>query len=86
MIRNEQMCYDTKNIPPVRLDDNRTGENTILFITGHSLGAATANVVGRLSRKFAKDEAVFVYSFASPNYETEGEWKKERRLSWMSKE
>ena len=49
-------------------------DNTILFITGHSLGAATANVVGRLSRKFAKDESNFVYSFASPNYETEGEW------------
>ena len=49
-------------------------DNTILFITGHSLGAATANVVGRLSRAFAHDNANFVYSFASPNYETEGEW------------
>lgn len=49
-------------------------ENTILFITGHSLGAATANVVGRLSRTFARDEACFVYTFASPNYETDGEW------------
>ena len=49
-------------------------DNTILFITGHSLGAATANVVGRLSREFVNDEANFVYSFASPNYETEGEW------------
>ena len=54
--------------------DGATRENTILFITGHSLGAATANVVGRLSREFAKDESNFVYSFASPNYETEGEW------------
>ena len=49
-------------------------DNTILFITGHSLGAATANVVGRLSREFAYDESNFVYSFASPNYETDGEW------------
>ncbi len=49
-------------------------DNTILFITGHSLGAATANVVGRLSRKYANDSACFVYAFASPNYETEGEW------------
>lgn len=49
-------------------------DNTILFITGHSLGASTANVVGRLSREFANDEASFVYTFASPNYETEGEW------------
>ncbi len=39
----------------------------------HSLGAATANVVGRLSREFAKDQSNFVYSFASPNYETDGE-------------
>lgn len=49
-------------------------DNTILFITGHSLGAATANVVGRLSRDLANDESNFVYSFASPNYETAGEW------------
>lgn len=49
-------------------------DNTILFITGHSLGAATANVVGRLSRELANEEATFVYSFASPNYETAGEW------------
>ena len=49
-------------------------DNTVLFITGHSLGAATANVVGRLSREFAKEESTFVYAFASPNYETEGEW------------
>ena len=26
------------------------------------------------SSKFANDESCFVYSFASPNYETEGEW------------
>ena len=49
-------------------------DNSILFITGHSLGASTANVVGRISRKFVRDKALFVYSFASPNYETEGEW------------
>ena len=49
-------------------------DNTILFITGHSLGAATANVTGRLSREFANENMTFVYSFASPNYETEGEW------------
>ena len=48
-------------------------DNTILFITGHSLGASTANVVGRLCGELAKDEAKFVYTFASPNYETEGE-------------
>ena len=37
--------------------DGADRENTILFITGHSLGAATANVVGRLSREYAKTES-----------------------------
>ena len=50
-----------------------TKENTILFITGHSLGASTANVIGRLCGDIAYDEHKFVYTFASPNYETEGE-------------
>ena len=48
-------------------------DNVVLFITGHSLGASTANIVGRLSRELAHDSARFVYAFASPNYETEGE-------------
>lgn len=46
-----------------------TKDNTVLFITGHSLGASTANVVGRLSGDLANDSAKFVYTFASPNYE-----------------
>lgn len=50
-----------------------TKDNTVMFITGHSLGASTANVVGRLCRGLVKEEAEFVYTFASPNYETEGE-------------
>jgi len=54
--------------------DGAKKDNTILFITGHSLGASTANVAGRLSREFANEESTFVYTFASPNYETEGEW------------
>ena len=58
----------------ISLFEGADRDNTILFITGHSLGAATANVVGRLSREFARDDRTFVYSFASPNYETEGEW------------
>ena len=37
--------------------DGADRENTILFITGYSLGAATANVVGRLSREYAKAES-----------------------------
>ena len=58
----------------VGLFEGADRDHTILFITGHSLGASTANVVGRLSRAFARDEHTFVYTFASPNYETEGEW------------
>ena len=54
--------------------DGAVKENTILFITGHSLGAATANIVGRLSRDFADARSTFVYTYASPNYETDGEW------------
>ena len=49
-------------------------DNTVLFITGHSLGASTANVVGRIARGFVNESNLFVYTFASPNYETDGEW------------
>ena len=45
-----------------------TKENTILFITGHSLGAATANVVGLLCDDLVVDGSKFVYTYASPNY------------------
>ena len=45
-----------------------TKDNTVLFITGHSLGASTANVVGELSGNLAYDSSKFVYSIASPNY------------------
>ena len=48
-------------------------DNTIMLITGHSLGAATANVVGRLCGELVHDRAKFVYTFASPNYETQGQ-------------
>ena len=54
--------------------DGITKDNTIMFITGHSLGASTANVVGRLAREYVNEKSEFVYAFASPNYETEGEW------------
>ncbi len=49
--------------------EGATDTNTILFITGHSLGAAVANVVGRLTKDIAEDEQRFVYTYASPNYE-----------------
>lgn len=53
--------------------DGACKENTVLFITGHSLGASVANVTGRLSREFVSPGSEFVYTFASPNYETDGE-------------
>ena len=49
--------------------EGATDTNTILFITGHSLGAAVANVVGRLTKDIAEDNMRFVYTYASPNYE-----------------
>ena len=49
--------------------EGATDTNTILFITGHSLGAAVANVVGRLTGNIAEDNMRFVYTYASPNYE-----------------
>ena len=53
--------------------EGATNANTILFITGHSLGAATANVVGRLTKDVADDNMRFVYTYASPNYACEGD-------------
>ena len=51
-----------------------TKDNTILFITGHSLGASTANMVGELclDEDLLSEDQVFVYAFASPNYRTDG--------------
>ncbi len=49
--------------------EGATDTNTILFVTGHSLGAAVANVVGRLTTGIAEDDKRFVYTYASPNYE-----------------
>ena len=51
-----------------------TRDNTVLFITGHSLGASTANVVGELCLDdgVVNENAEFVYAFASPNYRTDG--------------
>jgi hypothetical protein len=57
----------------VRSIEGATDTNTILYITGHSLGAATANVVGRLTKDIADDDMRFVYTYASPNYECGGD-------------
>lgn len=51
---------------------NRNGfkkDNTIVFITGHSLGAATASLVGlRTAATLVNPNSVFCYPFATPNY------------------
>ena len=67
-----QNCADSLK-EYVRGIDGANKDNTILFITGHSLGASTANVVGRLCGDIVRDSSNFVYTFASPNYETDGE-------------
>lgn len=47
-----------------------TKENTILFITGHSLGASTAAVLSCLADEVAYKSATHTYTFATPNYNT----------------
>jgi hypothetical protein len=51
---------------------NLTKENTALFITGHSYGAANASLVGILSTDLAERDSVFCYPIAAPNYECYG--------------
>ena len=43
-------------------------EHTILFITGHSYGAACASLVGINSTDLAERDSIFCYSYATPNY------------------
>lgn len=46
-----------------------TKDNTVVFITGHSLGAATASLVGlRTAATLVNPDSVFCYPFATPNY------------------
>lgn len=52
--------------------EGATKDNTILFLTGHSLGAATANIVGLLTHELVDESKRFVYTYASPNYECNG--------------
>lgn len=47
-----------------------TKENTILFITGHSLGASAACVLSCLADEVAYKSATHTYAFATPNYDT----------------
>jgi hypothetical protein len=48
-------------------------EHTVLFVTGHSLGAAVAGqIAGNLENELAPRKNIFAYTFASPFYETYG--------------
>lgn len=51
--------------------DNVTPNNTILFITGHSLGGAIAGQLGQMLEGICGHRnSIFDYTFASPNYQT----------------
>ena len=50
-----------------------TKENTTLFITGHSYGAANASLTGILSTDLAERDSIFCYPFATPNYYRDGQ-------------
>ena len=48
-------------------------KHTILFVTGHSLGAAVAGqIAGNLQDEVATQNHIFAYTFASPFYQTHG--------------
>lgn len=51
-----------------------TQNNTLLFITGHSLGGACAGQVARLCGDLTNDSNRYVYTFASPQYDTQGDY------------
>ncbi len=49
-----------------------TKENTTLFISGHSYGAAIASLVAINSTDLAERDSIFCYSYATPNYTRNG--------------
>lgn len=51
---------------------NLTKENTTLFITGHSYGAANASLVSIMSTDLADRDSIFCYTLAAPNYYRDG--------------
>lgn len=52
-------------------DYKLTPDNTVFFITGHSLGGAVAGLLSDSMRNYADMSNMFVYTFASPNYDTQ---------------
>ena len=59
---------------------NLTKENTTLFITGHSYGAANASLVGILSADLAERDSIFCYPIAAPNYYRDGRTGKDMKM------
>ena len=53
-------------------EEGLTKEDTILFITGHSYGAASASLVALRSTDLAERDSIFCYVFATPNYARKG--------------
>lgn len=52
---------------------NIDAKHTVLFVSGHSLGAAIAGqIAGNLENTIAPRESIIAYTFASPYYETHG--------------
>lgn len=50
---------------------NVNANNTVLYITGHSLAGAVAGQLAQMTQgMFAQRNNIFTYTFASPNYET----------------
>ncbi len=49
-----------------------TKDNTILLLTGHSLGASMSSLVACLCDDVAEKSATHTYSMATPNYDTMG--------------
>ncbi len=52
-------------------DCKLTKENTVFFLTGHSLGGAVSGILSYELLQYAEQENIFAYTFASPNYATE---------------
>lgn len=50
----------------IRLRNEYPAEETVFFITGHSLGGAVANIIATRLSPFAPDDKIFAYTSAAP--------------------
>ncbi len=70
-IRNKKLFLEFYDKLPALYDMTITPQNTIFFITGHSLGGAVAGELGvSLEGEYGESDGIFDYTFASPNYLT----------------